>query len=1852
MSNLRRKINEFLKFKKQNRIVSVLIAVLSLFVLTGVTIGLIMPAVSQEGSTGTDAGGASWPYATYPDAAYHFEPNVTSVNISDPQVGTDSSTNTANVSASFVMNFEVIEGSYDTSAKYDYYYYDLNEVEGAVINIPEGGLPSSSDGSPVLGDVIMGDKIVGTYRIEDNGLIVICFDVEELTSLSTSNKTASIVFDATVNAKEGNDSDDIVLDFNGDVEGGTVTVSGFKYGNVDVDKSASSAKNDAGEDIITWTITVNNPNFTDLEGMIVTDDMLANAIEGSISCDAGYTFENGEIILGSTTANPVTITYSTKAEPDDADLAAIKGYYVNNTAKLYEPDKTDEEGNPLEREQVDDAFANVSFSPTVSIHKTSDVVYGVTGEDNYQSDEITWTVTITNTEGSDLGGFYVKDAKFVGLDSIQIEGADNYTFDSSTGTITFSEGTTSQQITITYKTTASGYNDYNNTAQLFTPSNEWDNISDSVSVEQNPVNMAKNGTVNMGKESIDWIVEISDNNLNDELTLESMVVDDDMLVSYLNSLLAEGKTEAELSDYLAVTDGSNKVSYELISENGEITGIKITSASATYVKIAYSTPWLMDGHYEVIDEEAESYKVTNSVVIDKEGEITQKTDREITFSTKADTEKYLSSAVLSQDGKSLILSWQVSVKGAAGSFTGFRLEDTIEALTEGTTHVYNEGSINGFTYAYVDVDGVTQYNWYSPVAPYEISVADDKTSFTLTLNPDVVASDLVNANNGAGATIDDVSEINFKYTTTVYFNDLTADDLIEFANTVASYDKDDNLLDSDTVISGYTIKKEITKTAGNVTVSDDKESLVIPWTITLNGENGTFVDGFEVSDYDMNIFVNDAVTPLLHQFDKVSSIVVTTNSGTITLNAETDYTVVENDDGSVTIKLNYNQIQKDDGTVVVEPYDVATLYTWTSVAINYETVIPLDMNYLNVGDVITYSNTASSFDKEDTADGTYTVVDLENSIAKDSLYANSELTINDLETMKITIDGVETECYLFKWKIRVNENGLYSGKTGITVTDTLPEGFKLYEAATTADGFYYSQDEWNKTEIPHKDNWDSSYVNIFYSVSNEGNNQIVSFDFKDVTWGNQFYDIYYVTYIPKAELETLTNEGVYRVVNTASDGLNTDSETLYVESSNVKPDGEDILTKDMVDAVAGYIKYEVDFNPSGLDLLTNSDYITLNDYLTFGDSYTNSSGTEVFASPADLLNTYLDKITFYEVNEDGTLTELKSGVSYTFTNNPVDVTYYEHQVVQSASEWGNPGYYILDVDPGNPVVIKIPKSDVFSQGFWGSYQYEDEWGNMWPNNSVTISYTTTDEYYIVTVTPPANITSMKENSGVIHLWANTNTTSNYPEWPEVTTATSSYSEELGDVGITMNVPDGKHIKIVYQYKATSPDVVTTTVSNSISTKSKYGSHYDENTKEYTASNSTAATVYENIQLEKVDASNHALNLKAGFNIYRYNGSAWEYITGYTTNSSGNYDKFTFGSTGDKAVIYTSESGGITLPLDLGYVYYIEEAVYPSGYDNTYNENVYIAYATTDTPVTSTPYFAIDGTTVLDFGDIKPYTKDTKLVIRNGKDIEVSVNKIWADGGSHEGTEVTFKLYSSTTHLSEGDLLPANATEVGEVTIGYGDSWTYKWSNLPSIDDNGNQLFYYVQEVSSEDGYTPVYVNNGIGDSGVIEVTNSKGLTVEKDWYYSDGELIDGTVENLPTSIKFKLYYSTSLKTTKPDDAVFVKEYEIFAANNWTIDVLSMPANIVDENGLSSKLYYYVDEVVVDGYTVNYKNNGSLYNGKITIENVMEPETGATLPSAGGNGTAQYIGLGTLIMAIAGIALIIIRRKPVAVKNKK
>lgn len=1041
----------------------------------------------------------------------------------------------------------------------------------------------------------------------------------------------------------------------------------------------------------------------------------------------------------------------------------------------------------------------------------------------------------------------------------------------------------------------------------------------------------------------------------------------------------------------------------------------------------------------------------------------------------------------------------------------------------------------------------------------------------------------------------------------------------------------------------YTKRAEVAKSHGDAKLSDDRQSLVVPWTIQIDGEEGTF-EAMVLVDT-MN--ASSGNTELAHTFKGLTKVYAATAAGGRDL-SETEYTLTLTENG-FQIALNEEVLGQDFVDSII------------AMTIAYESQVSLEDSALNTGDIVHYKNTVSVIDKEASAEGEYTLVNQDDRLQKESLYGSTELTLDELETA--TVNGVE--CYLFRWKLTLNENGEYSGMSPVKITDTLPEGFRLYEEADQSTGFYGQYSNGTKESFTNNVNsW------LGYQTEDTDGRQAVTFGMQVFGNGSKdVFSVFYVTYIPKADLDTMVGSSGYTVVNEASDGEVSKNAELNISSGNVViPENDGVVTKTASPQTSGgYISYTVDFNPEALDLIDGGDSIILQDKLDFGSSYYTvenmAKGELVNESPAGLLNVSLNSISFYEIDEDGNRTLLDPQPTYVFENalkNTVteSVAYAETEENFSGQPQHYPYYHYYkfsNVKNGSTLTVRVV--DIGGSAFidsGGSTAYTS-YGNL----DYVLSKVD-DATYEYTISVNADTDSDKID---VYLgWANWDSATDGASLPDsVATAVAEYHEKVADALLTMTVPDGKHIEIEYQYKALSEEVYSVPhMENSITAVSKYASHGDSEWVEYQAYNDSAATVSSDLTIEKTDASNSGQKLSAGFQLLRYNASvgAWEYAQGIekqngkTVVSSWSVDSPEEYVTGliDTAV---SKAAPFTISLDGSYLYYLEEVRWPEGYDENFSDNKYFVYNSKIDDVT-VPSEGPGGE-VIQRDEILTLLTDSTLSLKNRKaDIAVSAVKTWADGNENHTEDVCFELWSSPTLSVSATELPSDAVLVYEkvVVSANNGSWTYTWDNLPSTDEEGRVIYYYVKEVDCTGDYSPLYIGNGLNDTGTVEVMNSKGITLTKEWFYDNGDPIPDS--ELPDQIQVKLYRATELSAELPEGAELIQPsadteyYIVYKAKDWTLDITGLAKSDAEGNDY----YYYVEEVSVEGYETEYQTNGSMYNGILVVRNTKESGTGITLPSAGGNGTAQFIGFGAFLMIFAGAALILIKRKSVAVNDKK
>lgn len=1034
----------------------------------------------------------------------------------------------------------------------------------------------------------------------------------------------------------------------------------------------------------------------------------------------------------------------------------------------------------------------------------------------------------------------------------------------------------------------------------------------------------------------------------------------------------------------------------------------------------------------------------------------------------------------------------------------------------------------------------------------------------------------------------------------------------------------------------YEKRKSAKKETGRVSLSEDKTKLIVPWRVYFYGDKNVFDGDFVITDSMTSGIKDGSELDFGIKVDsiKLEAIYVGGSNSTLTKDADYTITMSEGDKGFVVSLIDPDNTKFSDVR---------------EVRISYESEVSLDGT--QSGDIVVFKNTVNANDDEKLTaekDGTYEVV-RDVKLEKQSVY-ESPINADNLETMKVSIDGKLTDCYIFRWKINLNENGAYNN-TGAVITDKLPEGFKVLE--TDAD-LYYMSKSGDKGSYSDLIKWQGG--GHFEKSESDG---VQNLTFNVDSWFAQkgMLTINYAAYIPVRTLDEKLEKGNLEIVNEAKD--TNDNVTTSKVSTTVEPGApkyvlpEDTISKSAKQTLGGYIEYTVEFNPMGLDLVDGKDFITLVDMLNFGSYYykVNENGEQgelVNASPADLVNMTLDSIKFEKVDSEGKATTLSPTPSYVYTGNPESVTTTVVTMSPATDsdyngwQWKYDGFSIPGVKNGDEFTVKLSGGEddavitevaVFYKNQYNVKKYltmesdpkRDSDGNWVCSFIAESNETVTGDVYVL---------FRKAD----YLGDYTIATSG--------TAEITHTEKLGDAELKMDVPDSTHLRITYVYQASSDKIYSMPVTNIVSVDTQYGQAFDSNYSDFVAHDKSEAKVLLELTIGKVDATDTGTKLKAGFILSKYDPQTkkWSYASELQKNEAGHSVVTSWSDIKPtESLFYTSERGAeFVLKLESDQLYYLEELEFPEGYDNTFSDNKYFVYDTDLSKFISSlnsKYFDDADGNKVSVSKINSLLVGNTLNIKNRKKVSIEIEKIWSDGNDKHGdTTVEFGLYRSLTSSDSGDV-PEDAVLVEKIQMGGTEGkWTHLWDKLDSVDAYGRKYYYYVKELTSVDGYTPIYDNNGLsGSGGKITVINSKGIFINKVWLDRNSN----ELKNPPNDISITLYSSTIKSATLPDSENLVKigDYTLSAAEGWTLQIEGLA--LKNEEG--NTLYYYVVENEVDGFVSSISGNGSGINGNITLTNTLDKLDSVELPATGGNGGMYAMIAGFAVIALAGVVLGIKRK---------
>ena len=218
--------------------------------------------------------------------------------------------------------------------------------------------------------------------------------------------------------------------------------------------------------------------------------------------------------------------------------------------------------------------------------------------------------------------------------------------------------------------------------------------------------------------------------------------------------------------------------------------------------------------------------------------------------------------------------------------------------------------------------------------------------------------------------------------------------------------------------------------------------------------------------------------------------------------------------------------------------------------------------------------------------------------------------------------------------------------------------------------------------------------------------------------------------------------------------------------------------------------------------------------------------------------------------------------------------------------------------------------------------------------------------------------------------------------------------------------------------------------------------------------------------------------------------------------------------------------------------------------------------------------------------------------KNEEPTNLHVQKIWDDSDNADGlrpARIKVQLYSVST---------AGEKAYGDAAIlSDGNSWEYFWTNLPTIDDDKNDVTYTAKEtaysytmdgdftdITDESGIPEYYSYTSKSDGNIVLINQHYRRTTyfsaEKKW--DDDSNGDGI---RPSSITVSLY-ADGVKVDGQDKT-------LSSSNGFSCSWYELPER---KNG-KDIIYTAVEENVPSGYTAKYEMSGN----SSTITNVHTPE---------------------------------------------
>lgn len=867
----------------------------------------------------------------------------------------------------------------------------------------------------------------------------------------------------------------------------------------------------------------------------------------------------------------------------------------------------------------------------------------------------------------------------------------------------------------------------------------------------------------------------------------------------------------------------------------------------------------------------------------------------------------------------------------------------------------------------------------------------------------------------------------------------------------------------------------------------------------------------------------------------------------------------------------------------------------------------------------------------------------DNEKAKTSKLSNEQLA--NVPKRDVEINGKKESCYIFKWMVE------FPGNEKVDYIDTLPEGSVFYieewDDNSQVPGKGQLRPAFGNKSMASWEHRDSEKSN-YYTYDNDSRQLHIQYN----TPHQDGYYFIYFTAIPVEKVDAkIAEDGYYPLTNSIRRSDETEGITaeLSIGSNGDAPSDKSVINKNYVKIDKNdeaQAQYEVEINPEGKKL-SSEDYLDITDIFEVtgykqrdGIKQTGQGLLDVVVSSVEVLDLdNLDsqgnptKLTDYSYTPPSenkeqveVITDCKNSFSTTI-NNGSDFTLINSDVISANTE------VVLKLKGGNS-----GESVSLSYAFWSDIGEAD--GMTF---EVIDSVFDADGNARVKIKFAKKIEKLQSQICLIVEGMS------FKEAPEVISAESKETKEIINNVMSFQVPDERHLKIVYCYDlktnentpgglpvGSKPPVGSEIYfKNEAAVNTSSGTQKDDTdeTSFVVARSGATVTTVKVPSIEKVNVSNHSINnLEATFKLAKYENGNWVYATDFTDESNRYKVTFDENAVENNNIVPTSAasltiSSKHEIDLSSDVLYKLVEITAPEGYKpSPYKENASI---NSDEMKEFVFYFVYNCnksqfSEVVDDKNITEISSGGTFSVPNSQLIDISIKKDWEQPPESANVSAAFKLYYSTVRSST---IPAKdkLTSVGEektVTFTNNNGKLEQndkaeWKDLPNGKD-GKPIYYYVVEESyTIDGktytrqddntyksgdevgaYKGIYAGNGLSKDGVVEYTNLKGLYVQKEWKNSDNsEMTTPPVDEIKFTLQGKTADGEWKTINLADD-----QRTLDKTHQWQIEI---PAD---------KLTGYVDFKVTEeltqeqssgklyGYVVSYTKNLNGTSGVLEISN--------------------------------------------------